>query len=324
MRAITISRLNGPDGYEVTSGLPKPVRGPGEVLVEVHTVAPAFPDLLLSRGEYQVKPRLPFSPGADFSGSVIDVGEATNLRLGQRVAGCLMYGAAAEVISVDAARLLTLPDSLGFDDAAALPMNYLTAYFALVHRGAATPGEWVLITGASGGVGSAAIQVAKGLGCQVAALVSNESRRQVATDSGADAVILPHQVPSEVKGLTGGRGMDIVVDVVGGDVTDLLRALAPLGRLMTVGFASGEIPTVRLNRLLLNNTDVRGVDSAMMIFDADASRTAWKHLMQMRAEGHIRPQITHGGDVSQYGAVLKQIFERAVSGRVVLAMNATA
>ncbi|WP_053385987.1 NADPH:quinone oxidoreductase family protein [Leucobacter japonicus] len=323
MRAITISRLDGPGSYAVTE-LPRPSRGAGEVLVEVHSVAPAFPDLLLSRGEYQVKPDLPFSPGSDFAGVVVDADAESGFKQGQRVAGCLMYGAAAELVSVHADRLFGLPDSLETAEAAALPMNYFTAYFALAQRGAAESGDWVLITGASGGVGVAAIQVAKGLGCKVIALVSNERRRAVAEEAGADFVILPQQMPTEVKSLTNGAGIDIAVDVVGGDVTNLLRVLAPLGRIMIVGFASGEIPVVKVNRLLLNNTDVRGVDSARLIFDRQSSRAAWEHLMRMRADGHIRPQIIPGGDAARYGTVLQELSDRAVSGRVVLSMRATA
>lgn len=150
---------------------------------------------------------------------------------------------------------------MSFEDAAALPMNYLTAHFALVTRGGLVKGDTVMVLGASGGVGSAAIQVAAGLGAEVIAVVSSEERAAVAREAGAHHSVLREEVPDRVRQLTDGAGVDIVVDVVGGDIRNALRCLAPFGRVMAVGFASGEIPTVKVNRLLLTNTDVRGVES---------------------------------------------------------------
>lgn len=317
MRAVTVSTLDGPESIEISEAA-RPVRGDDEVLVAVHAVAPAFPDLLLSRGEYQVKPEIPFSPGSDFTGIVLEAEEGSGFRSGQRVAGCLLYGAAAEVISVPSQLLFPVPDSLDLEAAAAIPMNYLTAYYALISRGEAKAGDWVLVTGASGGVGLAAIQVAKGIGCKVIALVSSEARRAVVDAAGADHVVLPEQLPVDVKNITSGARVDVVVDMVGGDVTNLLRILAPLGRLMIVGFASGEIPAVKVNRLLLNNTDIRGVESARMIFETGAGQAAWKHLMQMVAAGHVRPVTHSGGDFARYGEVLQQLSDRKISGRTVL------
>lgn len=317
MRAVTLSRLDGPEAFEV-SKVATPPRGHGEVLVAVQAVAPAFPDLLLSRGEYQVKPELPFSPGSDLAGVVLEADEDSGFMPGQRVAGCLLYGAAAEVISVPAGVLYPVPDSVTLEAAAALPMNYLTAYYALILRGQAKSGDWVLVTGASGGVGLATIQVAKGIGCNVIALVSSEKRRAVAEQAGADHVVVPEDLPTKVKQITGNARVDVAVDMVGGDVTNLLRILAPLGRLMIVGFASGEVPTVKVNRLLLNNTDVRGVDSARMLFETGESRPAWDHLLEMYEAGHVRPIIVDGGDFGRYGEALQQLQDRSVTGRVVL------
>jgi NADPH2:quinone reductase len=320
MRAVLVTSTTGTDGIEVLD-LPRPVPGPGDVLVEVAAVAPAFPDLLLSQGAYQVSPDLPFAVGSDFAGVVVEAAAGSPVAVGARVAGCLSYGAAAELVAVPEDRVFPLPADLGFEEAAALPMNYLTAYYALVHRAGVRAGERVLVTGATGGVGIAAIQVARGLGCQVVALVSTGARRTVAEDAGAHTVVALDADPSPVAAVreASSGGVDVALDVVGGDVTDLLRCLRTFGRLMIVGFASGTIPTVRTNRLLLTNTDVRGVESARM-FDDGQAQDAWAHLMTMVGQGHVRPLVRAGGGLDDYRGVLEGLAARTMPGRTVLSI----
>jgi NADPH2:quinone reductase len=316
MRAVCVTNFDGPAGVKVLE-LDAPQRADDEVLVEVKTVAPAFPDLLMSRGEYQVKPIPPFSPGSDFAGVVLESPAGSEFAPGARVAGCLSFGAAAEQVAVTEDRLYPLPDDLDFVEAAAIPMNYLTAHFALVTRGSLTKGDRVLVLGASGGVGLASIQVAAGLGARVIAVVSSDERAKVALDAGAHHVVLRDGFPHRVRELTDGRGVDLVVDVVGGDIRNALRSLAPLGRVMAVGFASGEIPTVKVNRLLLSNTDVRGVESAHL-WAAGLSRSAWDQLMTLNREGFIKPVVQQAGSLRDYSVALQKLAERQVIGRIVL------
>lgn len=319
MRALRVTGFSGPSDLKVVN-IPTPKRGADETLVEVRTVAPAFPDLLMSQGKYQVKPDLPFSPGSDFAGVVIETSGSSEFSLGDRVAGCLSYGAAAEILSVPNDRLYPLPAEISFAEGVAIPMNYLTAHFSLVTRGALTPGEWVMVLGATGGVGHASIQVAAGLGAKVIAVVSSAERMAVAVAAGAHHVVLRDELPGVVKELTGGRGVDIVIDVVGGDMTNVLRTLAPFGRVMVVGFASGEIPSVKVNRLLLANTDVRGVESDYL-WRQDLSRKAWNELMSLAEGGFIKPRVRECGSLHDYGSALEGLSARSFVGRAVLTLS---
>lgn len=316
MKAVQVTRLDGPE-YVRLQEVDLPMREPEQSLVRVHTVAPAFPDLLLSQGLYQIKPALPFSPGSDFAGVVVEPAPGSQLSVGQRVAGCLSFGAAAEFVCADTDRLYAIPDEMSFVDACALPMNYLTAHFALRTRGGLQAGDWVTVLGASGGVGLASIQIAAGLGAKVVAVVSDAERATVALKAGAHHAVLRETTPAEIRTITGGRGVDLVVDVVGGDMTDSLRSLAPAGRVLVVGFASGEIPTVKVNRLLLTNTDVRGVESAYL-WDAGISGQAWDELMELWKAGWLRPLVRDGGDLTDYGHWLERLSDRSVVGRTVL------
>lgn len=319
MFAAVVEKLEGPSAIAV-SEMQAPTAEKEDVVVKVHAVAPAFPDLLLSKGEYQIKPELPIILGSDFSGVVVDAPLNSAFQVGQKVAGCLSYGAAAELVAVPADRLYPIPDNISFEEAASLPGNYLTAYYALVTRGSVKQNEWVLVTGASGGVGQAAIQIAKGLGCRVIALVSSPEKQKIVLEAGADHAVLGEELPTIVKQLTDGHGVDVVVDVVGGDVTDLLRCLATFGRLMIVGFASGTIPMVKVNRLLLTNTDVRGVESARMWEDGQTA-AAWNHIMVMYLAGFIFPKIQILLGLEEYSNVLVSIENRTTSGRAVISLN---
>src|SRR5689334_10461349 len=229
------------------------------VLVEVHAAGVSFPEVLQTRGEYQVKPPLPFVPGSEVGGVVRTAPDDAQVKPGDRVAAFCMLGGFAEVAVAPAHLTFTIPDALDFGQAAGLILNYHTAYFALKLRGRLQEGETVLVHGAAGGVGTAALQVAKGLGATTIAVVSSEEKAQVAGRAGADHVIRSDGAwKDEAKELSGG-GVDIVLDPVGGDrFTDSLRSLREAGRVIVVGFTGGSIPEVKVNRLLLRNTVVVG------------------------------------------------------------------
>ena len=292
------------------------------MLVEVHRVGLSFPDLLLSKGQYQVRPDPPFTLGVDVAGTVAAVGsEVTRFAAGDRVAGVLPYGGAAELVVVPEAFTFPLPDGLSYDAAAAIPMNYLTAQFALVERGGLREGETVLVHGAAGGVGTATIQVARGLGARTIGVVSTQAKAEVARRAGADEVVLLDGFRDAVGELTDGAGVDVVLDVVGGDVfLDSLRLLAPQGRLLVVGFASGQgIPEVKVNRLLLNNTDVRGVGwGAYAMARPGYMAKQWEALLPMIASGVVDPPIGATYDLAEAAQALTDLDERRTLGKSIL------
>jgi NADPH:quinone reductase len=240
---------------------------------------------------------------------------------GQRVAGVNAYGAAAELVANPAMFTFALPDSASYDEGAALPMNYLTAQFALAERGQLRAGETVLVHGAAGGVGTAAIQVAKGYGARTIAVVSSEAKAAVAKKAGADETVLVAGFRDAVMDLTGGRGVDVVLDVVGGDVfLDSLRVLGTQGRLLVVGFAAGQgIPEVKVNRLLLNNTDVRGVGwGAYAMTRPGYMQEQWAELLPMMESGTVKPPIGATYDLADFGAALADMEDRRTLGKSVV------
>lgn len=256
MRAIRVTRLDGPDAVEVAE-VDEPT-GDG-VVVDVHAAGVAFPDALLTRGLYQYRPQLPFVLGAEIAGVVWSAPPDCHVRAGDRVVGLTMLsGGMAEVAVLTPDRVFRLPDNVSFEAGAGLLFNDLTVYFALAVRGRLQRGETVLVHGAAGGIGTSALRLAPVLGAsRTIAVVSSEEKSAIATAAGATDVVLADGFKDTVKELTNGRGVDVVVDPVGGDrFTDSLRSLAPAGRLLVIGFTGGEIPTVKVNRLLLNNIDV--------------------------------------------------------------------
>jgi NADPH:quinone reductase len=322
MRALQVSRLDGPDGIEVVD-VPEPVPGDGDVVVEVRAVGASFPDLLLTRGEYQLKPDLPFVVGVDLAGVVRSAPDASGFSAGDRVACVLPYGGGAEVVALGPDSVFPLPDGVSFEAGAALPMNYLTAQFALATRARLEDGETVLVHGAAGGVGTASIQVAKGYGARVVAVVSTDAKADTARMAGADEVVRVDGFLPAVKELTGGRGVDVVVDVVGGDVmTDSLRALAPEGRVLVVGFAAGSIPEVRVNRLLLNNIDVRGVGwGAHAMARPGFMRRQWDELLPMIESGVVDPPLGRTYAFEEMGRALSDLEHRRTVGKSVVTVS---
>jgi NADPH2:quinone reductase len=327
MRAVQVTSLGGPSAVEIRE-IPEPTAdgpfGP-QVLVDVHAVGVSFPDLLLSKGEYQLKPEPPFTLGVDFAGVVRSAPEGAGFSAGDRVAACLPHGGAAEVVGLGPDSVFPLPDNLSFEQGAAIPMNYLTAQFALKERGGVREGETVLVHGAAGGVGTATIQVAKGYGARTVAVVSSDEKAEVARRAGADDVVRVDGFLAATKELTEGRGVDLVVDVVGGDLfTDSLRALAPQGRLLVVGFAGGGIPEVKVNRLLLNNVDVRGVGwGAYAMVRPGFMAAQWRELEPMMAAGIIDPPLSEefgaaAYDLAAFGEALAEMEDRRTLGKTVV------
>jgi NADPH2:quinone reductase len=322
MKAVQVVTLTGPADVEVRDVDP-PTPGHDDVLVEVHSVGISFPDLLLSRGEYQFKPEPPFTLGVDFAGVVLDPGspESSGFAVGQRVAGVNLHGGAAEQVANPAIFTFALPDAMSYDEGAALPMNYLTALFALEERGGLREGETVLVHGAAGGVGTATLQVAKGLGARTIAVVSTEEKAAFARAAGADEAVVGPDFKDAVKDLTGGRGVDVVLDVVGGAAfTDSLRCLAEQGRVLVVGFAAGQgIPEVKVNRLLLGNTDVRGVGwGAYAMVRPGYMQQQWHRLVPMIESGVVRPPVGATYDLAGFGQALVDMDERRTLGKSVV------
>jgi NADPH2:quinone reductase len=283
----------------------------------------SFPDLLLSAGQYQLKPEPPFQLGVDFAGVVREAPEGSGFRAGDRVACVLPYGGGADVVALGPESVFPLPDAITFEQGAALPMNYLTAQFALATRAQLREGETVLVHGAAGGVGTATIQVAKGYGARVIGVVSTEEKATVAKAAGADEVVLVDGFLAAVTELTGGSGVDVVVDVVGGDLmTDSLRAMAPLGRLLVVGFTAGAIPEVKVNRLLLNNIDVRGVGwGAYAMVRAGFMREQWEDLVPMMESGVVSPPVGTTYPLEDVRRALTDMAERRATGKSVLTLR---
>lgn len=321
MRAVQVLQPTGPADVRVVD-VPEPEPGPGDVLVEVHAVGVSFPDLLLSQGRYQLRPEPPFTLGVDVAGTVVSAPPGLpGLEPGARVAGVVPYGGAGERAVVPTSAVLPLPERTSYDEGAALPMNYLTALFALVERGQVRAGETVLVHGASGGVGTATLQVARSIGARTVAVVSTEEKAAFARSAGADETVLVDGFKEAVADLTGGRGVDAVLDVVGGEVfTDSLRCLTEQGRLLVVGFASGQgIPEVKVNRLLLNNVDVRGVGwGGFAMTKPTYMREQWDLLLPMIESGVVAPPIGATYDLEGFGRALQDMADRRTLGKSVV------
>ncbi len=319
MRAVQVSRFDGPEAVGLVE-VPEAEGRPDQVVIEVEMAGVSFPDLLLTRGEYQVRPALPFVPGAEVAGVVRIAPEGSVLSPGDRVAAFPGLGAFAEVVVADPVAVFPLPGAMSFEVGACLPMNYLTAHFALALRGRLQAGETVLVHGAAGGVGTAAIQMAKALGARVIGVASSEKKAEVARAAGADEVVGVEGFKEAAKELTGGRGVDVVVDPVGGDrFADSLRSLAVGGRLLVIGFTAGEIPTVKVNRLLLNNVEVVGVWwGAYWLRDPSYLARQWSELMALLPTGHIDPPIGGIFPLEQAADALNEIASRRATGKILL------
>jgi NADPH2:quinone reductase len=324
MRALQIAEESGPDALQLTD-VPEPEAShmltPGEgVVVEVKAAAVSFPDVLQSRGLYQYRPETPFVPGAEVAGVVRSAPDGAEVSPGDRAAAFTAMGGMAEVAVAPAFMTFPLHEALDFAQGAALILNYHTAYFALKLRGRLAEGERVLVHGAAGGVGTAALQVAKGLGASTVAVVSSDEKERVARDAGADDVVRSDgSWREQVVELTGG-GVDVVLDPVGGDrFTDSLRSLREDGRVIVVGFTGGSIPEVKVNRLLLRNTEVIGAGwGAYAMARPGLNREVGAALDRMIDQGVVRPLVGQRFPLAQGADAMRLIEERRATGKVVL------
>jgi NADPH2:quinone reductase len=297
---------------------------PGEgVIVEVRAAGVSFPEVLQTRGEYQIKPEVPFTPGSEVGGIVRSAPENANVEAGDRVAAFCMQGGWAEVAVAPAFLTFALPDELDFAQGAALILNYHTAFFSLVTRGRLEQDETVLVHGAAGGVGTATLQIAKGLGAKTIAVVSTDEKERVARDAGADDVVRSDGPwKDQARELSGG-GVDMVIDPVGGDrFTDSLRSLREGGRVVVVGFTGGSIPEVRVNRLLLANTEVIGAGwGNFVIPKRNLNQEIGDAIDRLIAAGFVSPVIGARFSFEQAADALELLDSRGATGKVVLEVS---
>lgn len=326
MRAVWVREHGAPQTARVEE-VPSPAIGDDQVLVEVKAIGVNYPDFLVINGTYQTLPPRPFSPGKDAAGIVRAVGRgALHCKPGDRVAVHVEYGAYAELVAAKDAVCHVIPDTMSFEEAAAMGLVYQTAHFALIERGLYQRGETVLVNGAAGGVGLAAVQIAKGLGAIVLAGVNNAADAAFARENGADHVIdlarpeLRESLRAQVHALSGGRGPDLVLDPLGGAVFEAsLRALAWRGRMVVIGFAAGAIPEVKVNYLLLKNITVSGLQWS----DYRERRPEWVRRVQtelfgLYASGAIRPRIMRAFPLERFAEALALVKGGSVQGKVVL------
>ena len=319
MRALQLERTDGPEGLKPVD-LPEPEAG-DQVLIDVVAAGVSFPDLLLSKGQYQMKPPLPFIPGVEVAGTVRSAPAGSGLKAGDRVMAFTMLGGWAEVVAAPPNMTFRIPEGWSFEEAAGTVMNYHTAHFALHRRGRLKSGETVLVHGAAGGVGTATIQIARGAGARVLAVVSSPEKAEVARSAGADvAVLSTGDWVSEVKSATQGRGADVVMDPVGGDIFDLsLKCLAAEGRLLVVGFAGGRIPEVKVNRLLLRNVDVVGVAwGAFVMQEPQLTSEIAKDLETLAQKGFVKPVVGSVYPLEKAAEALRELDARKATGKVLL------
>jgi NADPH2:quinone reductase len=322
MKAVLCKQFGPPESL-VYEDLPSPTAGAGDVVVSVKAASLNFPDVLIIQNKYQFKPPLPFSPGSEMAGVVKEVGEGVKgYKAGDRVIAFTTYGAFAEEVKVEATRLVPIPEGMDFNSAAAFLLTYGTSDHALRDRGALKAGETLLVLGAAGGVGLAAIEIGKAMGAKVIACASSADKLEVCAQHGADAGInyATEDMRERIKDLTGGMGVDVVYDAVGGPYTELaLRSTAWRGRLLVVGFAAGDIPKIPLNLTLLKGCAIVGV------FWGDFARREPKafaaSIAQLGAwfrEGKLKPHVSQTFPLAQAADALKLMAARKVKGKVVL------
>lgn len=318
MRAQQISELSGPDALKLVD-LPDPEAG-GGVLIDVVAAGVSFPDLLMSRGLYQTKPPLPFVPGVEVAGTVLS-STSGEFQPGDPVMAVTMVGGFAEVAVAPPELTVPIPLGLSMDAAAGFILNYHTAYFALARRARLHEGETLLVHGAAGGVGTAAIQVGRGLGARVFGVASSAAKREVAIAAGAeDAGDSAEDWNAWIRDRTDGRGADVVFDPVGGDRFDAsLRALAPEGRLVVIGFTEGRIPSVQVNRILFRNVDIVGAGwGAFLALEPQFFASAEAALEPMIQQGAVAPIIGATLPLERAGDALRLIENREATGKIVL------
>ncbi len=322
MRAV-LCKSYGPPDTLVVEEVPSPQPRAGEAVVSVNAAGVNFPDVLIIENKYQLKPTLPFSPGSELAGIVKTIGDGvSNVKPGDRVMAITGYGAFAEEVTVDATRLLAIPEGMNFVTAASFGLTYATSDHALRDRGELKAGETLLVLGAAGGVGIAAIEIGKALGARVIACASSDDKLEICRAHGADATInyAAEDLRERIKALTAGKGPDVIYDPVGGPYTEpALRSIAWRGRLLVVGFAAGDIPKIPLNLTLLKGCSIVGV------FWGDFARREPKRfaesidqLGRWFAAGQLRPYVSATFPLERAADALTLMSTRQVKGKVVL------
>jgi NADPH2:quinone reductase len=321
VRAQRIEALDGPDAIRAADVAE--LEAGGQLLVDVAAAGVSFPDVLMSRGLYQMKPPLPFVPGVEVAGTVRHAPSGSGFAVGDRVMAVTMLGGFAEVAAAPAGLTCALPKQFSVEQGAGFILNYHTVHFGLVRRAAVQAGETVVVHGAAGGIGTAAIQVARCLGAEVVAVTSSAAKAEIARSAGAHHVVdSGGDWPVELRSLNGGKGADVIVDPVGGDRFDeSLRCLAPGGRLAVVGFTEGRIPSVAANRLLLLNISVVGVAwGAWLGSDPGLFATTATGLQPMIESGGVAPLVGTTFPLDDAASALRLIDERRATGKVVLTL----
>ncbi len=327
MKAVLCKEF-GPPEKLVVEELPDLVPGAQEVLINVKAAGINFPDTLIIENKYQFKPPLPFIPGTEVSGTVAAVGEKVNhIKPGDKVMGFAFVGGYAEQICVPSASCFPMPDTFSFEQAAAFTMIYGTSYYALNQRGQLQPGETLLVLGASGGVGMAAVELGKLMGATVIAAGGNLDKLAVCKERGADHIVNYNDPDwkEQVKQLTSGNGADVIYDAVGGDYTKTaLRCINWGGRLLIVGFASGEIPELAANLTLLKSSSIVGVFwGTSLTKEAEANQNNFKQLYQWSMEGKIQPYVCASYPLTQVADAMNLLLQRKAIGKVVLTTGET-
>ncbi len=322
MRAIVVDHWMEPSELTVAE-TPEPELGPGQLAVEVRAAGCNFFDILLVQGRYQVKPPFPFIPGAEIAGVVREVApDVSNFAPGDRVLASIPVGGFAEVANAPASLAHRLPDSMSFEEGAALPIVYPTSYAALVLRADLKAGETLLVHAAAGGVGVAAVQIGKALGARVIATAGGADKVQVALDAGADVGIdyRKEDFVERVKAETDGRGADVIYDPVGGEIFDRsLKCIAWNGRLLVIGFAGGEIPSVKANRILLKNIAIVGLHwGAYQRYEPERVPEVFAGLFELYEAGKIKPVIFERYPLDQVPAALEALGSRRTYGKVII------
>jgi NADPH:quinone reductase len=322
MKAALCKSLDGARSLVVET-VPEPSAGPGQAIVRVEAVGLNFADTLITSGKYQWKPDLPFSPGAEIAGIIETLsGEHPGLAPGQRVMAYVNWGGARQKIAIDAGVLIPVPDAVPLIVAAGLSVTYGTAMHGLSDRGRLKSGETVVVTGAAGGAGQAAIEIAKLMGARVIAVASSPEKCAIAKAAGADETIeFPGtDLKAAVRALTGGNGADVVYDCIGGAASEpLVRALAWQGRFLVIGFAAGEIPKIPLNLLLLRGAEITGVFWGEAVRRApERHRANMLQVLDWVAAGRLKPRIHATYPLDQIGEALSVLERREATGKVVV------
>lgn len=324
MRVLELTAFDGPDALRAAEA-PEPAADVDGLVVDVRAIGINYPDLLMTQGSYQVKPEVPFVPGSEIAGVVRDAPQGSGWKPGDRVAAFVWSGGYAEQVYVPLNAVFPLPAGMDFRTGAATIINYHTTHFALARRGQLKRGDTLLVLGAAGGIGSAAAQVGRGLGARVIGGVANEAQLDAAREAGAhEVLVLDEGFSKRVRELTDGRGVDVVLDPLGDWLFgEAIRALAPEGRILVVGFAAGAIPELKVNRLLLKNVSAVGVAwGAFLDIDKELMGTASRALAEMYAAGELHPLVGAEFAFDDIPVALHRLSRGEIRGKGVVLLSA--